>query len=338
MGASASFSPKDFKAWVIEETKTGNNAGALDSPAITGSLLQIDVDSVAFPSIAPNQVLDVRTGVGRVLHESDFFQDNVLRATEISLSGTFRNDGAMAILLQSVTATALNGSAANVSLVAAATGQSGKYGATESDKTFTLVLAPPDTTDGNNIVMVGCLVTNLSISADTGTDGGLYKFSATISSGQKPITNNTQTEAGTAYSVAPISIATLTSATTVNSVADTVLSGFSITIDSPAVYTGVGANGFDHFARGAEIAVTATASIKYDSTTRAILNNFNTQTSPDDADFLTLTQATAAHCSIAIIRGVLTNAALSEGDVSMIDVEMKAVTDGSDAVMSLTLA
>ena len=27
--ADASFSPRDFKAWVIEETDTGNNAGAL---------------------------------------------------------------------------------------------------------------------------------------------------------------------------------------------------------------------------------------------------------------------------------------------------------------------
>ena len=65
--ANAAFSPKDFKAWVVEETDTGNNAGALDAPAITSGLFQLDVDSVAFPSIAPNQNLDVRTSVGRVL-------------------------------------------------------------------------------------------------------------------------------------------------------------------------------------------------------------------------------------------------------------------------------
>ena len=72
--ANAAFSPRDFKAWVIEETDTGNNAGALDAPAITSALLQLDVDSVSFPSISPNQKLDVRSSVGRVLHSNDFFK------------------------------------------------------------------------------------------------------------------------------------------------------------------------------------------------------------------------------------------------------------------------
>ena len=45
-----------------------------------------------------------------------------------------------------------------------------------------------------------------------------------------------------------------------------------------------------------------------------------------------MTQATAAHCSIAIGSGVLTNAALSEGDIMMIDVEGKAVNVGNDII------
>jgi len=342
MGIGAAFSPKDFKAWVVEETKTGNNAGALDSPVITSGLFQLDVDSVAFPSIAPNQVIDKRTNAlaGRVFHSLDFYQDNTLRPTEVSLSGTFRNNAGMAILLQSVTGTDLNGAPANVSIPYNSTCQSGKYGETEDNKTFTLVLAPPDTTDGYNIIMVGCLCTNFSISADAGSDGGLYKWSASISSGQKPITNNTATEAGTAvYTAAsPISISTLTGATTVNSIASTIMSNFNVTIDSPAVYTGVGANGFAHFSRGAETSVTATTQIKYDSTTRPIINNFNTQTENDDALMLVLTQATAAHCSIAIQSGVLTSAALSEGDIMMIDIEIKAAVHSTTDVIAITLA
>ena len=65
--ADAAFSPRDFKAWIIEEATTGT------IPTITSGLLQLDVDSVAFPSIAPNQSLDVRTSIGRVLHSEDFF-------------------------------------------------------------------------------------------------------------------------------------------------------------------------------------------------------------------------------------------------------------------------
>jgi len=336
--ANAAFSPKDFKAWVIEETDTGNNAGALDAPAITSGLLQLDVDSVSMPSLNVNQVLEKRTSVGRVLHANDFFQDNVLRATEVSLSGTYHNDTGHILLMQSACGVNLAASVADVTIPTASTTVSGLYGSgTEANKTFTLVLASPDTTDGYNIVLVGCLCTNFTISADSGTDGGIYKWSATISTGCKPITNNTATEAGTAYSATPISIATLTSATTINSIASTVLSSFSVSIDSPAVYSGVAATGYAAFARGAELAVTCSAQVKYDSVTRPLLNNFNTQTDHDAADFFTMTQATATDCSIAIGAGVLTNVSLSEGDIMMLDVEGKAVNVGND-IISFDLA
>jgi hypothetical protein len=227
----------------------------------------------------------------------------------------------------------LQSTVADVAIPTASTTVSGLYGSgTEANKTFTLVLAPPDTTDAYNIVLVGCLCTNFSISADAGSDGGVYKWSATISTGCKPITNNTATEAGTVYSSSPISIATLTGATTINSIASTVLSSFSVTIDSPAVYSGVAATGYAAFARGAELAVTCSAQVKYDSVTRPLINNFNTQTAHDAADFFTMTQASATDCSIAIGAGVLTNVAVSEGDIAMIDVEGKAVNVGNNII------
>mgnify|MGYP005821697039 CR=1 FL=1 len=324
--ANAAFSPRDFKAWIIEEATTGT------IPTITSGLLQLDVDSVAFPSIAPNQNLDVRSNVGRVLHSEDFFQDNVMRATEVSLSGTYHNDVNHIMLMQSACGVALAATVADVVIPTASTTVSGKYGVTENDKTFTLVLASPDTTDGYNIIMAGCLCTNFSITADSGSDGGVYKWSATISTGQKPTTNNTATEAGTAYTANPISINTLTGATTINSIASTIISSFNVTIDSPAVYTGVSASGYAAYARGAELSVTCAAQVKYDSVTRPLLNNFNTQTTHDAADFFTMTQAGASDCSIAIGAGVLTNAALSEGDIMMIDVEGKAVNVGNNII------
>ena len=325
--ANAAFSPKDFKAWIIEEATTGT------IPTITSGILQLDVDSVSFPSITPNQNLTPRSSVGRVLHSNDFFQDNVMRETEVSLSGTYHNDTGHIILMQSVCGVNLQATVADVAIPTASTTVSGLYGGgTESNKTFTLVLAPPDTTDGYNIVLVGCLCTNFSISAEAGSDGGVYKWSATISTGQKPITNNTATEAGTAYSSSPISISTLTGATTINSITSTILSSFSVTIDSPAVYSGVSATGYAAYARAPELAVTCAAQVKYDSATRPLLNNFNTQTAHDAADFFTMTQASATNCSIAIGAGVLTNAALSEGDIMMIDVEGKAVNVGNDII------
>tara|TARA_R100000353_G_scaffold73681_1_gene56267 strand:- start:6704 stop:7696 length:993 start_codon:yes stop_codon:yes gene_type:complete len=329
--ANAAFSPRDFKAWIIEEATPGT------IPTITSGLYQLDVDSVSMPSLNVNQLLDVRTSTGRVLSSEDFFQDNKNRVTEVSLSGIFHKDIGHTMLLQNVCGASM-GSVADVSLAYNATGVTGKYGVAQNDATFTLVLASPDTTDGFNLIVPGAMCTNFQISADSTADGGVYKFSATIQSGRIPTLNDTTTEAGTAYTANPISISTLTTKKVYS--ADVILSNFGVTIDSPAVYAGTSANGYEAFTRGAEISVTATAQSKYDSATRGFINSFDGQVAGghDAADSFTMTQSTATDCSIDIPSAVLTNTALSEGDIMMIDTELKAVNIGSGNVITFDLA
>lgn len=320
--ANAVFSPRDFKAWVKEEAVTGTANG------YTG-MYQLDVDSVSFPSLSPNQVTANRSRAGRVLHKDDFFQDNEIRALEVTLSGTFHKDVGTTILMQSVTGSAIGTAVADVVLGATPTGKSGKYGETEGDKTFTLVLAPPDTTDGFNTVMVGCLCTSFSVSADMTADGGLYKFEATISSGRNPITNNTDAEDGTAYGSGLISLISATSADIyVGAIQAPVISSFSTTIESPAVYTGFSSSGYHSFARGAEFTVTANATVKYDSVTKPLYNNLNTQTAVTEGNFFAVPQA-SNNCGISMPDGFLTDVTFNEGDAMMLDVAMQGVSDGS---------
>ena len=334
--ANAMFSPKDFKAWVIEEATTGT------SPGITSGLYQLDVDSVSFPSLNTNQVLDVRSSTGRVLASQDFFQDNEHREVTVTLSGIYHKDGGHNMLLQNVCGNVLTPAAVeDVSLAWNATGKSGLYGVSEGDKTFTLVLAPPDTTDGYNIVLTGCNCTEFSITADMGTNGGMYMWSATISSGKNPDTANTDTEAGTAYAGSDKLFMSGLSAQGVGGISSgIVLNNFGVTISSPCVYTGTSSTGYTAFGRASEIAVTANAQVKYDSATRPLLNTFNTQVAGGHitTNALTMTQTTAIDCSISMPSGILTNVALNEGDVMMMDVEMKAVGVGSGNVLEFNLA
>ena len=332
--ANAVFSPKDFKAYVIEEATTGT------SPAITAALFQLDVDSVSFPTLNVNQVANVRSRTGRVASSDDFFQDNDMRAVEVALSGTWHNDAGHGMLLQSVAGAALAGAAADVSIGTSATTKAGKYGESESEKTFTLVLASPDVTDGHNILVKGCLCTNFAITADMGTDGGQYKWSATISSGRVPDLTENSAAAGTAYSATQVNMAALdVSEVKVASKTAPILSSFSVTVSSPAVYTGVDeGNGYAVFGRNEEIEVTASATVKLDSVTMELPSEFDTQTEHDNADLLTLNQTTDTATSIAIPCGVLTNVAFNEGDIMMLDVEMKALNNGSDAVITFDLA
>tara|TARA_Y100001938_G_scaffold143179_1_gene215556 strand:+ start:1075 stop:2076 length:1002 start_codon:yes stop_codon:yes gene_type:complete len=332
--ANAVFSPRDFKAWVIEETTTGT------APTLTSGLYQLDVDSISFPTLNVNQVTSVRSQTGRVAHIDDFFQDNDMRAVEISLSGTWHKDGGHVMLLQSVCSNALTpDSVADVTIGAAPSATVGKYGESEANKTFTLVLASPDRNDAQNIVIKGCLCTNFQISADMGTDGGQYKFSATISSGRVPDLTENSAAAGTAYSADHVDMSGIdVSETKVYSV-NPVLSAFSMTVDSPAVYTGVGeGNGYACFGRSEEIAVTATATVKLDSVTMELPDAFDSQVTHDAADLFTINQTTDTATSIQIPCGVLTNVAYNEADAMMLDVEMKALNQESGNVLTVDLA
>lgn len=327
--ANAVFSPKDFKAWVIEEAQCGT------APTFTSACYQLDVDSVAFPSLNPNQVTGIRSRAGRVLHQDDFFQDNEMRVVEVSLSGTFHIDGGHVMLMQSVAGNDLTpASIADVTVGTTATGVTGKYGETAGNKTFTLILAPPDTTDGFNTVLTGCLCTSFTVSADSGTDGGVYKFEATISTGFNPTTNDETAEGGSVYGNDLIGISTL-SAKKVYGL-DVVMTSFGVTIESPAVYTGFNANGYEAFGRGEEISITANASVKYDLSTRPLYHSFNTQVNHKEEDFFTMTQTTAGNCSVAIPDGILTDVTFNEGDIMMLDVAMKAVT-GDHAPITIDL-
>ena len=336
--ANAVFSPKDFKVFVSEEATTGT-APDLTS---TSSVYQLDVDSVSFPSLNVTQVTNVRSQNGRVAHIDDFFQDNNIRATEISLSGTFHKDGGHVMLMQSVCSNALTpDSIADVTLGANPTATVGKYGVTENNKTFTLVIDSPDNNDAQNVVMKGCLCTNFSLSADMGTDGGQYKFSATISSGRVPdLTDNTAVS-GTAYDANHIDMNGIdVSAIKIASKTAPILSSFGITIDSPAVYTGVAeGSGYSCYGRGEEIALTANATVKLDSVTMELPAEFDTQgaTGHDAADLFTLTQTTAGDASISIPCGIMTNVAFNEGDVMMVDVEMKALNKESGNILDIDL-
>tara|TARA_R100000995_G_scaffold49542_1_gene23737 strand:+ start:688 stop:1677 length:990 start_codon:yes stop_codon:yes gene_type:complete len=324
--ANAVFSPKDFQAWVIEESTPGT------ALTFTSAAYQLDVDSVAFPSLNPNQVLGVRSRAGRVLHQDDFFQDNTMRAIEVTLAGTFHIDGGHVMLMQSVAGNDLTpASIADVSVSATATGVTGKYGVAQDNATFTLILAPPDYSDGYNTVLKGCQCTSFTLSADSGTDGGVYKFSATISTGVSPTTNDSDNPGGNAFSANHISLSTL-SAKKVYAV-DVVMSSFDVTMESPAVYGGFSSSGYEAFARGEEISITANANVKYDSATRPLYHSFNSQSVHKEDNCFTMTQTTATDCSISMPDGVLTDVTFNEGDMMMLDVALKAVTGDHAAII-----
>tara|TARA_R110002012_G_scaffold321852_1_gene551887 strand:+ start:685 stop:1671 length:987 start_codon:yes stop_codon:yes gene_type:complete len=318
---SHGFSPKEWKVAIVSDA---TNAGAT---GIGSTMLQLDVDSVSMPSLNPNQVLDVRTGAGRTFKDEDFFQDNTLKVSEISLSGTMHLDSGHKLLLQNI----CNDVTTDIAVAHTFTPASQKYGSSVANaaSSLTLVMQPSDVTNQQGMEFFGCVVTSFTLSADSTTEGGRYKFSVTLQTGKVPDLASTATPTITAY--ANTTDCFLSSASGIKVYAtEAIMQSFAVTIENPAVFTGFESTGYQTINRGAEIAVTAETSVKYDGNTQGLINSFGTQTSHLAGNALTITNNNAY--GVAMPNAVLTDVSLNEGDIMMLDVAMKAVDKGEDLI------
>jgi len=321
------FSPKEWKVGIVSDD---TNAGAT---GIGSTLNQLDVDSIGFPSLNVTQKLDVRSGIGRTLKDEDFFQDNILRAVEISLSGTLHNDTGHKLLAQNI----CNDVTDDIAVASGFSPASQKYGSavTNSASSLTLVMQPSDTTNQQGLEFFGCVVTAFSITAETNTDGGQYKWSATLQTGKNPDLASTATPTITAYTNTDIPLLSSSSGHKVFN-AEVILGSFTASLENPAVFTGVSATGYEVVSRGAEMAVSVEAQVKYDGNTKGFINSFDTQSSAQSGDMFVITNNNAF--GVNVQNGVFTNVALSEGDLMMLDCSIKSVDDGIDALITFDVS
>ncbi len=321
------FSPKEWKVGIVSDAI---NAGAT---GIGSTMNQLDVDSIGFPSLNVTQKLDVRSGAGRTLKDEDFFQDNILRAVEISLSGTLHNDTGHKLLAQNI----CNDVTTDIAVASGFSPASQKYGSAvaNSASSLTLVMQPSDVTNQQGLEFFGCVVTAFSITAEGNSDGGQYKWSATLQTGKKPDLASTASPSITAYANTDIPLLSSSSGHKVFNT-DVILASFTTAIESPAVFTGVASDGYEVVSRGAEISVTAEAQVKYDGNTKGLINSFDTQSAALPGNMLVITNNNAF--GVDIQNGVFTNVALSEGDLMMLDCSIKSVDDGTDALITFDVS
>jgi hypothetical protein len=323
------FSPKEWKVGIVSDA---TNAGAT---GIGSTMYQLDVDSIGFPSLNATQKLDVRSGVSRTFKDEDFFQDSILRTVEISLSGTLHNDAGHKLLAQSI----CNDVTTDIAVASGFTGASQKYGATLDSTAqllpLTLVMQPSDVSNQQGLEFFGCVVTAFSITAEGSADGGQYKWSATLQTGKKPDLASTASPTISAYANTDIPLLSSSSGHKVFNV-DVILSSFTASIESPAVFTGVASDGYEVVSRGAEIAVSVETQVKYDGNTKGFVNSFDTQSAALSGNMFVITNNNAF--GIDVQNGVFTNVALSEGDLMMLDCAIKSVDDGSDALITFDVS
>ena len=325
------FSPKEFKCFVISDATNAGSTGIHSS-----NMQQLDVDSISFPSLNVSQALDIRSGVGHTLKDEDFFQDNKMRVIELSLAGTLHDDVAHRLLLANICGAA-EADDTNQTIASGHKIVAQKYGAavTNNASSLTVVLQPSDVSNQTGLELFGCVVTNFAISADIGTEGGRYKWSATLQTGKVPDLASTAAAGSTVY--ANTTGTTLASASGIKVFnTDASINNFTCTIDYPAVFTGITSTGYDVVGRGAECSVTVDTQVKYDGNTKGLVNTYDTQTAALAGNTFVVVNNGAF--GIEIDNGVLTNVAYSEGDIMMLDCSIKAVDDGTDELLIVDLS
>jgi len=335
---TAAFSPKQFQVAIAEQDAFGaiEAHGGNDYHAL-------DVDSVGFPSLNPTQVLDVRSG-SRVLQQEDFFQDVKASVKEISVSGTATTN-ALDMLLENIMGEA-EGSATGVYSFASNAGvQSvGKTDSSQAGTLLSLIIFSP--LSNSNLAFKDCVVTSLTLNGDVGTEGGRVKFSVTFQTGTlaEDLSDDDLTGGiDTAFAASEnyfMSGWSDVANRKMYGVDDLVLSSFSLTLENPATFSGLVSTGYEIVSRASEFSAVLDVTAKYDANTEPLIASFNNQTQQG---------ATAAQASIlnnddtlndglfgiSFPKSILTNVAFNEADVMMLDISVKAVGDGSNALVEV---
>tara|TARA_Y100000592_G_scaffold19865_1_gene30462 strand:- start:181 stop:1200 length:1020 start_codon:yes stop_codon:yes gene_type:complete len=333
---TAAFSPKQFQVLIAEQDDFGAIVAAGGN-----AYHALDVDSVGFPSLNPTQVLDVRSG-SRVLQKEDFFQDVKASVKEISVSGT-ATTAALDMLLENIMGEA-EGSAGGVYSFASDAGvQSvGKDDTGQAGTLLSVIFSSP--LSNSDLAFKDCVVTSLTLNGDVGTEGGRVKFSVTFQTGtlaedlsDDSISVDTTFAASENYFMSGWSDVANRK---MYGVDDLVLSSFSLTLENPATFSGLVSTGYEIVSRAGEFSAVLDVTAKYDANTEPLIASFNNQTQQG---------ATAAQASIlnndgtlndglfgiSLPQSILTNVAFNEADVMMLDISVKAVGDGSNALVEV---
>ena len=332
--STAAHSPKEFQFLIAEQ----DDFGTFEA---TNNMHALDVDSVGTPSLNPTQVLDVRNG-SRVLQKEDFFQDVKASIKEISVSGTATVNG-LDMLLENITGEA-EGSASSIYSFASnqATTNVGVGSTSQAGTLLSVVIKSAFGTNAD-LAFKDCVCTSLTLNGDTGTEGGRIKFSATFKTGStvEDLTD-AATTADTSFAASENYFMTnwVAGYRTVYGVADLVMSSFSMTMENPATFSGVTSTGYEVISRAGEFSVTLDATVKYDDKTEDFFEKFNSQSqvgavAAQETKLNHQDALAADNFGISIPKTVLTNVSFNEGDVMMLDLSVKGVGDGSNALVEV---
>ena len=325
------FSSKELQIGVASDASTVGGAQT--------SFTAVESDSVTYPTF--NDIRIERrggAGSGIMIASTDMFHYGKGATIEGSVSG-YMNDELMAILLPNVCGTAV--SSGDITVDGTSTSNVTFEHGAASGVEKTLSFCYNATALDDTLVVPGCVVTSLTLSADPNDDGGRMKFDLSYIS-RTPIdiasTFATADKTIAAYTTNYVWLSDYSVHTKVDA-NDVLLKSFSMTIENPVVFGGFAGGGTDgapqtYIRSVPEFMVTVNPVVKYDTNVDQLWEDFRgsgdgiqaaTMTAPafEMSDHATYNDAAATR-AIRVTDATVTDLAWDEGDYLGLSIGMKA--------------
>lgn len=116
------------------------------------------------------------------------------------------------------------------------------------------------------------------------------------------------------------------------------VNNFTLNLENDVTFAGATATGYESASRISEVIATADFNIKYDDNTDVLFENFHDQaTGSSEGATLMATDDTPSdgEFEFKFASSIITDVAMSEGDMMMIDVSVKAVGAGTGSSTAL---
>ena len=328
---AAGYSPSQFKMSIKAETTIGT--------AIVSSMNLLNIDAVTFPTIAPTQVLDVRSGDGRTAKVADAYISEKHTIKEISFSG-YADQTTLPILLQAITTTAVGSSPASYDVAFNYTPPELQIGASASTntKTFSVAFISPEAGDDHSIIFKGCVLSSLSLSMDMGSESGRVTMSGTFLTASTPSYGQSAPTSMTAFSANNYFLTDMHTTRKVAGISNCVISSLTLNIENPRNFLGFNGSTAEPesiISAVPEINISLDASIKYDDNTAGLASTFKAGTSVASELSNHGTWSSASTFGIKIDYGKITSLAMSENSAMFHDVSIKAMAHTSGDVIQV---
>ena len=255
------YGESEFQMAIKAETTIGT--------ALLTTMQLMNVDTITQPDPGVVDIRDIKSGVGRTMKAADVIIEDKAVSKTFTIAG-IADATVLKILVSNVMTVAMSTTPASFDIPFNYTQPELTHGTTSiTDDTRTLTLVWVSAETGKAIIYNGCVVTDLTISADANTDGGLVRYNATIMTGYIPLYDQSDPTSMTARATTYFHLFDWDTTRQIAGT-DVILASFELVFANPTVALGnQGSNGDpEMYSRGVPgISASGTFNVKFDDST-----------------------------------------------------------------------